>query len=166
LRTRRGLVFAALLGAVSPILWAQQRPDPELEMQSYVRRFSGPQPMECGRHLLKRVEGSGYWIPAGEATLRQSVECGVAAASNRKGFWTFTQSPGIDSWVAQGLVGTPEGTVYRFSFDSAPCGGPDCAARISFERCAKPVAGVVAGRAPEFRCSDAHVKKALANKPL
>ena len=150
--TNRGwFMCTALVGAIVPINAIQERPDPVKEMQSYVERFTGPQPADCGRHLLKRPERPGDWVSADEDTLRQSVACGVAAAGERKPFWTFTQGQGIDSWVAQGLLGTVEGIVYRFSYDSAPCGGPGCPARISFERCAKPA--VATSRwMTEFRC--------------
>jgi hypothetical protein len=129
---------------------AEQRPDPVADMRQYVERFTGSEPLECGRHLLVQVDRR--WVEADEAALRKSVECGLAAASDRRAFWTFKQVQGIDSWIASGILGTREGVMYRFDYDGAPCGGPDCPSRIGFQRCDKPAAASSPVRS-EFRCA-------------
>ena len=144
---------AALVGMVDPAASARQRRDPVEELQSHVERITGLRPADCGRHLLKQANGGGPGIAADEDALRQSVKCGVTAAAGRKAFWTFKQDQGIDSWIAQGLLGTSEGIVYRFFFDSAPCGGPGCAGVFNHERCDKPVAATGSNGLSEFRCS-------------
>jgi hypothetical protein len=132
-------------------LWAGQRPDPLDDLRHYVQRFTGPEPLECGRHLLSQRERQ--WVAADETALQKSVECGVIAASARRAFWSFKQDQGIDSWVASGILGTAEGIIYRFTYDSAPCGGPGCPSRISFERCDKPTAATGPYQRSEFGCA-------------
>jgi hypothetical protein len=143
------LGFLAVLGVAT--LAAFQRPDPVAELRSYAERFTGTKPLDCGLHTLTLLDGR--WFPANEAALQKSVACGIAAAAKHQPFWTFKQEQGIDSWVALGLVGTPEGLVYRFSYDSAPCGGPHCPGRISFERCESPQAVAGQYNRAEFRCT-------------
>lgn len=84
---------------------------------------------------------------ADEETLRRSISCGLAAARARKPFWTFKQNLSEDSFFVQGLAGTPEGVVYRFSYDSMS------ARRITFEPCPNPTAGTDPDQRTEFRCS-------------
>jgi hypothetical protein len=138
---------AVLLALTVPILATQQQPDPVSDMQAKVENFIAAQPLHCGRHLLKEP-----FVGVDEEALRQSVACGVAAAGERKAFWTFKQNQGVDSWVADGLAGTTEGTIYRFSYDSAPCGGPGCASRIRFDRCEKPETATDPYKVSHFRC--------------
>ena len=141
------------LASVACGMWLQaaQRPDPVEDLRPYVHRFTGPDPLECGRHLLIRHEG--LWVPADEATLQKSVVCGTAAASAKRPFWTFKQDQGIDSWIATGILGTADGTIYRFRYDSAPCGGPGCESGISFRRCDQPRAVTGRYQISEFRCA-------------
>jgi hypothetical protein len=145
-----GLAYIAILACAAWPVGAQ-RLDPVDDLRQYVLRFTGAEPIECGRHLL--VQREREWVAAAETVLRESVACGERAALAQRAFWTFKQEQGIDSWVATGILGTGDGTIYRFSYDSAPCGGPSCASRISFERCAKPVAATAAYQRSEFRCA-------------
>jgi hypothetical protein len=131
-------------------LRASQHPDPVDDLRQSVHRFAGSEPLECGRHLL--IQQERRWVAADEAALQKSVECGVSAASAKRAFWTFKQDQGIDSWVASGILGTSDGIIYRYTYDSAPCGGPGCPSRISFERCDNPVAATGSYQRSEFRC--------------
>ena len=70
--------------------------------------------------------------------IQPSLVCAAAAAQQRKPFWVSITYPGIDSTVVGGLVGTSEGVVYRFDFDSDPCGGAGCGSRFTTERCDHP----------------------------
>ncbi len=70
----------------------------------------------------------------------------IAASSKRQPFFTVVQVLGFDSSVAQGLLGKSDGTVLRFWWDSAPCGGPGCAARFTVESCPLPVVVFEASR--------------------
>ena len=131
-------------------LQAEQRVDPVEDLRQHVLRYTGPEPIECGRLLL--VQQERRWVAADEAALQKSVTCGATAASSKRAFWTFKQDQGIDSWVASGILGTADGVIYRFTYDSAPCGGPGCPSRISFERCDKPTAATGSYQRSEFRC--------------
>ena len=148
-RTAVGLAWIGL-GVCVPGPAAGQSSDPVDDLLQHVERYTGSNPLECGRHLL--VQHERRWVAADEAALQKSVECGVAAVSTRRAFWTFKQNQGIDSWIASGVLGTDNGVMYRFAYDSAPCGGPGCPSRISFERCDKPMAATSSNRRSEFRC--------------
>jgi hypothetical protein len=143
-------VAAFVAIAIGVALEAEQRPDPVEGLRQQVLRYTGAEPVECGRHLL--VQQERRWVAADEVTLQSSVTCGLTAASGKRAFWTFKQDQGIDSWVASGILGTVDGVLYRFHYDSAPCGGPGCASRISFQRCDKPSAATNLNQLSEFRC--------------
>ena len=118
------------------------RQDPIEELRAYVERFTGPKPNECGLNKLPRPQ-----TKADEEVLKQSVRCGLEARDHRKPFWTFTLAGGTDSWLGEGLLGTPEGTLFKFTYDSAPCGGPHCWGTFAIGRCDEPF---VADRARLF----------------
>ena len=144
------LVAVSLVHRVSAEIRSQQG-DPVraalVELRSYVERFTGPEPADCGQHALVRP-----FEMAGVEQLQKSASCARDAATNRKPFWTFKQEQGIDSQVYQGLLGTADGTIFRFSYDSAPCGGPGCGGRFSIERCRQPGVVTSSGSRAEFRC--------------
>jgi hypothetical protein len=117
------------------------------ELRQYLERFTGPEPKVCGQFTLVR--------PLAEAMVAQlepSVECAREARAARQSFWTAKQDQGIDSLIFQGLVGTPEGTIHKFSYDSAPCGGPGCPGRFSVERCDQPVVTNERGDRANYMC--------------
>ena len=151
--TSRVVAILACLISAACGMWLQaaQRPDPVEDLRQYIQRFTGPEPLECGRHLL--IERERHWVAADEAALQKSVACGTTAALAKRPFWTFKQDQGIDSWIATGILGTVDGTMYRFSYDSAPCGGPGCSSRIAFERCDRPGAATGVSQISEFRCA-------------
>lgn len=152
-RPSRGASVAVCIVIVASVAWLQagQRPDPVEDLRQHVLRYTSVEPLECGRLLL--VQQERRWVAADEGALQKSVACGLAAASSRRAFWTFKQDQGIDSWVASGILGTADGVIYRFTYDSAPCGGPGCPSRISFERCDKPIAATGSYQRSEFRCA-------------
>jgi hypothetical protein len=125
----------------SPLLKPRRTltPDPANDMRLRVERLIGPKPLNCGRHLLVFSNGPSGRAPADESTLQRFVACAVESAQQRIPFWTFEQQLGIDGWVAQGLFGTPDGQIQRFSYDSAPCGNDSaCLPRLTTERCNVP----------------------------
>jgi hypothetical protein len=138
-------VLASLTQGVDP-----PRPDPVRELRAHVERVTGPEPRDCGQHRLAYAGRSPVLIS--EEALRGSLSCGTTAAKTRQPFWTFTQGQGIDSWVAHGLLGTEEGTVYSFSFDNAPCGGPGCPSRFLVEPCERPAVTSSPHFGAEFQC--------------
>jgi len=106
-------------------------------LRSRCEAITGPNPLDCGQHLL--VGAFLRTAPIGEDALGRSLECGVDAAARRQPFSTFRQLQGIDSWVANGLIGTADGTIQRFSWDSAPCGLPgQCTGRLETTPCRNP----------------------------
>lgn len=115
--------------------------------------MTGPEPLDCGQHRLVYAGDSPVLIS--EEALQRSLSCGTEAAKARQPFWTFKQGQGIDSWIAHGLLGTDQGAVYRFSFDSAPCGGPGCPSRFLVEPCETPVVTGNPPWGPEFSCGAA-----------
>ena len=100
------------------------------ELRDYTARFVGGDPVDCGLHLTETP-----FVTAGAEALKRSVACALEAARGGKAFWAVKQDQGIDSLVFQGLLGTDDGRVYRFVYDSAPCGGPGCPGRFTIERC-------------------------------
>jgi hypothetical protein len=122
--------------------------DPVIEFRSTVAQYVGDKPVDCGQFPLTR--GRGELESAAASELQEAIACGGRATKASRPFLTFTRGWGIDSWIAHGLLGTAEGAVYRFSFDSAPCGGPGCAARFEIVRCLQP--SVTTGRRPGFSC--------------
>jgi hypothetical protein len=109
---------------------ARQAPS---ELRENVEGLTGEKSADCGLHFL-----AGPGKTADRTALRKSVACAEDAAKNRRPFWTFKQEQGIDSLVFQGLLGTANGTIYSFSYDSAPCGGPGCAGQFTAHECEKP----------------------------
>jgi hypothetical protein len=119
-----------------------------VELRSYIEQFTGAAATDCGQFFLVRP-----LTAPGVEELRRFLSCGLDAAKSRKPLWTLKQEQGIDSLVFQWLLGTAEGTIFRFAYDSAPCGGPGCAGRFSIQRCERPA--VVANseqRQADFRC--------------
>lgn len=107
------------------------------EMRTYIDRFTGPNATDCGQHFLR---------PAGvdAATIEKSVACGVAAARAGRPFFTLRQDRNDDSTSAQGLVGTSEGTIYRFFYSDNRTGAadePEHPGSITFMLCPSPAAG-------------------------
>jgi hypothetical protein len=146
-----GVSFAVIaLVAGFAVLGAAQRRDPIADLRAHVERVTGPQPADCGQLVVTRVNGE--WVAAGAEALQRALACGRDAASQHKPFWTFTQKQGIDSWVAEGLFGTSDGIVHRFSYDSAPCGGPGCPDRFTAVACENPSVDVDRDRGATFRC--------------
>lgn len=96
--------------------------------QEYILPLAGPDALDCGPH----------GIAAGEDALEQSITCAIRASERREAFQTMKQDQGIDSMIYQGLFGRADGTLFRFGYDSAPCGGRGCFGRFTLERCPQP----------------------------
>ena len=99
--------------------------------QESISELAGPDAVDCGQHGTSALEDA----------LRQSVRCAVTSGANRQAFQTLRQRQGIDSLVYEGLLGQPDGTIFKFHYDSAPCGGPGCFASLAIERCPVPSLG-------------------------
>lgn len=134
-----------LVVAGTAAIGSQPAPDPMTDLRSYVERFTGAQPADCGQHAIGPTA-------AGTDAAQTSVTCATASAKEHKPFWTLKRQQGIDSQVFEGLLGTAEGLIYRFSYDSAPCGGPGCSGQFSIQRCQKPAAPGPRDGGTFFRC--------------
>lgn len=145
----RRIVIASIVAVVAlgPSLHAQRTAispkhrDYVAEVLAHVERLTGQQPLNCGIHLLTRVEQQltnnfDGFVPAPETALRRSLACGVEAAAARTPFFTFRERQGIFTWLAEGLLGGRDGAVQRFEYDSAPLGGGE--ARFSVTSCDRP----------------------------
>lgn len=117
------------------------------ELRRYVEVFAGAEPKDCGLHaVVDRRE------TANREAMETSLNCVMESTEKHVSSWAFKQIRGVDSAIYSGLVGTSEGVIFRFTFDSAPCGGPGCTGRFSIERC--PVSVLITdnlGRS-DFRC--------------
>ena len=147
------LLFVAALSPGALCAQAGAAPTPRridrTELQAYVARFTGANPSDCGQHAVDRA-----LAPPLVEDLQKSLACAYDAAKALKGFWTFKQEPRMDSMLFQGLLGTMEGAIYQFSYDSAPCGGPGCGGRFSVSRSNYPTVLVHRNKRTDFGCDD------------
>jgi hypothetical protein len=120
---------------------SSRKSDALTDLRGYVERFTGREPADCGQHAITRPLEDAASEP-----LRKSVACAAAAAKVRRPFWTYKQGQGVDSLIFSGLLGTAEGTIYQFEYDSAPCGGPGCAGRFVIQRCDRPTVSGIPGQ--------------------
>jgi hypothetical protein len=123
-----GTVAAAITAQVSADKW----PLPS-RLREYIERTTGSEAVDCGQ--LGAVPA-----PPDDTNryIERQITCGAAAIKAKKAFWAIQWHPSLDSSACTGLVADREGTIYRFSYDSAPCGGPGCSDRFSLERCPVP----------------------------
>jgi hypothetical protein len=105
-----------------------------IDLVEHITKITGPNPADCGKFRPAR--------PFTETTaeqVRPSLACAASAAAAHKPFWITNQHQGIDSIIIDGLAGTSEGVIYRYDFDSAPCGNPGgCPSRLTTQRCDHP----------------------------
>jgi hypothetical protein len=102
----------------------------------------GMRPEECGRHFLR----NGFEAVKSELDL--SLQCGLTAARAKRPFWIFVERRGVDSWIAEGLLGGSDGVIQLFSYDSSPGGNPfdDSRFRLTISSCARPAVVAHEGR--------------------
>jgi hypothetical protein len=105
---------------------------PERSVEAHVQEFTGAGAVNCGR--LGRT--------ATDSEMSAALACGLDAASRAAAFSIVREYQGIDSFVAEGLVARSGGPVFKFSFDSAPCGSPGhCSESFTTVPCAAPRLG-------------------------
>ena len=141
----RIIVFLAVVG-LPTIAEGQGLLNP---LRAHVEGFTGSQAKECGVHRLAIVDRSV--VTADETMLKQSLLCAAQASAQNRAFWTFKEDRGIDSFIGQGLLGTPAGAVYRFTYDYRPSLSPDYRGRFSATPCVSPVVAT-RGQEAEFQC--------------
>ena len=113
----RVAVLASVLGAglacAAPVT---------LGLAPHLARAAGQSPTNCG--VFRYQLTLPHKLNAEQA--QQVSACINEAYSKREPFVFSLEGPGIDSYLATGLLGTTGGLVRRFWYDSAPCGGPQC----------------------------------------
>ena len=95
--------------------------------------FIGPRRAECGRYVWNGTPGP----LASVADLEASLACGLALASSKVPFWFVVAGPGIDSWLAQGILGDQTGELYHFSYDDNSF-GPGNPSSFDVKGCLNP----------------------------
>ena len=122
LRTRGGRLARSwpqllMLGAaavVSASIGACRSPlAPDMSLEAHIQQFTGPGALNCGRL------GKG----ASDQEMQAALTCALDATSRAVAFSVVRQYQGTDSLVAEGLVAKAGGSLSKFVFDSAPCGG-------------------------------------------
>jgi hypothetical protein len=112
----------------SPMLLLIQPAPPSLILMTSVVPFAGPSPQSCG------VLGPQSSLDE----LSRAIDCVRSSALRRTGAWASKFYPGVDSVMARGLIASPSGDTYIFTFDSAPCGGVTCDAVFAIRKCDQP----------------------------
>ena len=102
---------------------------PERPLESYIQQFTGPGAVNCGR--LART--------ASDQDMETALACALDAARRGASFSVVRQYQGVDSAPAEGLLARTAGTVFKFFYDSAPCGNDRlCGGSFRTEPCAAP----------------------------
>jgi len=116
-------------------------PDPP---EFFIHTWTGPNPRACGKLA----------VHAAESDVQASISCAMAASRRPESFVVIRAWNGTDSNLAEGLLGRPDGAIFKFSYDSAPCGSPACLAQFTLERCEVPTTSLSQSRV-EFGCARA-----------
>src|SRR5215218_8964494 len=110
-----------------------------LTLEKYLENAMGPGAVDCGTFSMIH---SGMALPPRQSratnrveSMRESLECAAKALKDHKGFKIVQSGPGIDSWLASGILGTWDGVTLWFETDSAQCEGPGCARSFQTKRC-------------------------------
>jgi hypothetical protein len=121
------IAWPLLVGTVSSCSTHQK-----LGLAPHLGRMTGTTATNCGVYRIPPV--LPHKLSADQA---QAVSACISDAhAKREAFWFSVEGPGIDSYLATGLFGAGDGTVRRFWYDSAPCGGPQCDERFTTAPCA------------------------------
>jgi hypothetical protein len=100
-------------------------PHPRTALDRRLREMANAEVVDCGRFPTE-------WRRPALPTLQASLACASAAAAGGRAFTIMVERFGIDSWVADGLFGTPGAGTQAFSYDSlgsvlrtTPCPTPE-----------------------------------------
>jgi hypothetical protein len=114
----RAIVLLRLGAALSLITTALQvraaGGDAYDDLRYRVEQATVRSPLDCGRYAV----GDERFKPATIDAVQESISCGTGAAAARTPFWLMVEQGGLDSFVATGLLGGPDGEVRRFDYDS------------------------------------------------
>lgn len=110
------VVATTMLAAVQTERPLQSTPfNPQQDLLTRISRIVGEQPEDCGQ-----VKQAGKWgRPApNTAVVDGPIRCSLVAGGARRPFFMVLETPGFDSWTASGLLGTADGLVQSFTYDS------------------------------------------------
>jgi hypothetical protein len=114
----------------------------------FLPSVKAPDQVDCGSVRVPMT----FPLEVDAASLPSITDCVNGALQQRQPFFFVVQGPGIDSYMATGLVGDASGNVKRFWYDSAPCGGPHCRERFTVWPCSPNSHGVPV--APNEHCHE------------
>jgi hypothetical protein len=112
-------------------------PPPKCDLDVDLEANAGTGAIDCGL------------VPAGGDSSVVDA-CVRASFSTQTPFVARYALQGIDSYLIQAIAGGSQGGVVFFFWDSAPCGGPDCAARISQAVCEGPSVNTAPRDTPQW----------------
>ena len=126
-RTVFAFLVVAIGSATGSANQSQQSPWPaKVTLDAHIHQIAGPNIADCGIRA---------GAPVSSETLNTALQCATTMAQRHLAFRVVQSGPSDDSEVAWGIVGTADGSVVSFSYDSAPCGGPACAERFDTTTC-------------------------------
>jgi len=102
-----------------------------LGLEHYLANLSGASQVDCGRFRFELAQQQ-------ELSAEQSAKvlsCMVDARRQGKGYRYLLEGPGIDSYIAHGVVAKAGEPPMTFRYDRAPCGRPGCDERFTVMRC-------------------------------
>jgi hypothetical protein len=115
-----------------PELWSR-RPLVPAGLAEKLHALTGDGAIDCGLEVDPSIARPGF----SPYSLQQAFACTKTANDRKWPFQLLLQQRGGDSTIVTGLIGSA-GTVSRFSYDSALCGGPGCAPAFEVRPCARP----------------------------
>jgi TonB family protein len=118
---------------------------PAARLLTSLASFVGNDADECGRFPLG---GRG---PSPE-DLQPALDCAEASSGARRAFRLYAQRPGR-AFAATGLIGTPDGRIWRFTYDTSACTLDDCFGQLLVTRCDGPRLQRSADGAAEWGCA-------------
>jgi TonB family protein len=132
----QGIVLTPPPGAVTPAS----------PMLTSLASFVGDDVEDCGRFPLRDGRGRA------PDDVQPALECAEAASGARRAFRLYTQRPGR-AFAATGLLGTPDGRVWRFTYDTSACASDNCFGQLVVTRCAGPRLQRSTDGAAEWACA-------------
>jgi len=114
-----------LCASIAILVVGCSAPPPKCDLEAALGVNAGPGATDCG---LVAAGGDASVVDA----------CVRAAFSTETPFVARYALQGIDSSLIQAIAGDAQGRVVFLFWDSAPCGGPGCGARISQAVCEGP----------------------------
>lgn len=146
MRVALPLLLAVLLAGCAESQTREARAIPTPGPEAHLLPLIGNDAINCGSYRRQSMRTQGGLTPE---ELKSASDCATDAHRKGKAFYLYMGGTGIDSYVARGIAGARNTSdLYRFSYDSAPCGGPSrspgCGPNFGMGRCdAAPAEGLI-----------------------